>query len=293
MTTIVPPRSPVNHRPAIQQPRIVQMTPAWAEELLRANTDNRNLRRKSVVAQYAGAMCRGEWVLSNDAITVREDGVLGNGQHRLHAVVQSGITISVILIEGLPVSTQDVIDTGAKRTAADLLSRRGEPHASVLAAVLRQLWIYRTTGEFGHHTAVQATHSQLLEILEREPAIREAALESERIRKGGVPIPGSITGALYHVFSSVDPEEAQVFWERFRTGANLAETDAIFALRRQLIASKAGQTKHMNTRWAAALTIIAFNYWREGHRVKLLKWNPGGANPQAFPEIRKPDGIGI
>ena len=272
-------------------PRVVQMTPAWAKKLMEANSDNRHVRR-SLVVLYRNAMKRGEWVLSNDAITVREDGVLSNGQHRLQAVIDSDITIPAILIENMPIGTQDAMDTGAKRKFGDVLTRRGEANANDLAAAVRQLWFYRNHGWIGGQTPLVPTHQEMLALLQREPGIRDGIPLGKRLRRAGLPIQTSIAGVLYYLFRERDPGEVEGFFERLNDGSNLTEQDPIWALRRQLIRARAGHasSNRINAQWVAALTIIAFNYWREGRKVTQLRWTVGGSTPQPFPEIAEPVG---
>ena len=74
----------------------VMMTPQAAVCLLEANTANRP-RRAAHTEYLAGAIRRGEFRATNDAITVLEDGTLANGQHRLMAIVYADIPAPVLL----------------------------------------------------------------------------------------------------------------------------------------------------------------------------------------------------
>lgn len=77
------------------------ITPDMATEMLRYNTCNRPLS-KSTVTKYAGMMRSSEWYLSHQAIAFSKD-IDGNlllvdGQHRLAAVVQSGVAVKFSII---------------------------------------------------------------------------------------------------------------------------------------------------------------------------------------------------
>jgi hypothetical protein len=69
------------------------ITPELASSLLETNSNNRNLSKGTVEA-YANDMLAGNWDESvGDAISIDTDGVLRNGQHRLSAIVLSGVSI--------------------------------------------------------------------------------------------------------------------------------------------------------------------------------------------------------
>lgn len=102
----------------------VVITPDYAEELLKMNINNRVLRPKKV-AELAEAMKKGEWELSNDAIVISEGNILLNGQHRLMAVVKSGVACPFILYTGAEDSSFDIMDTPVIRRVADVIARKG------------------------------------------------------------------------------------------------------------------------------------------------------------------------
>lgn len=104
--------------------KVVTITPEYAADLLKMNINNRTVRPKKV-AQLAEQMRKGEWELSNDAITISEGNILLNGQHRLMAVVQSGVPCDFILYTGAPDQAFDVMDTPSLRRVADVISRKG------------------------------------------------------------------------------------------------------------------------------------------------------------------------
>lgn len=91
----------------------ILVTPQVASELLATQVKNRPLSRQ-IVKRYADDMCNGKWKQCGDTICVDKDGHLTDGQHRLSAVIESGITIRVLLVRGIEHSIYK--DTGSKRT---------------------------------------------------------------------------------------------------------------------------------------------------------------------------------
>src|ERR1700677_3692262 len=120
----------------------IKMTPALATKLLQKNTMNRNLSQR-IVGAYAAAMAAGEWVPDGSPFRIAESGRLLDGQHRLAAIVQSNVTICLVVISGLPDDSQLTMDTGATRTFAHFLQGRGYTDPGTLAATTSALWKWR------------------------------------------------------------------------------------------------------------------------------------------------------
>ena len=95
---------------------VVTITPEMANKLLVFNTDNRKLNT-SAVERYAQSLSAGKFTMSNDMITFDKDGVLTNGQHRLHAVKQSGCNLETVVSIGVSQSSE--IDRGLTRNVVE------------------------------------------------------------------------------------------------------------------------------------------------------------------------------
>jgi hypothetical protein len=91
------------------------------DSLLSMNTNNRILRPK-VVDAYARDMASGAWSVTHQGIAISDDGVVIDGQHRLHALKKAGYPkIQMMVVTGLPMDVQKHVDQQAKRTIRDVL----------------------------------------------------------------------------------------------------------------------------------------------------------------------------
>jgi hypothetical protein len=101
----------------------IEITPKMAQEMLEYNTCNRPLSKNTVI-KYAGMMKLGEWYLSHQSIAFTEDEkgrlVLVDGQHRLAAVIQSGVPVKFSVI--YHAIQTPYIDTVRNRTFIDNLN---------------------------------------------------------------------------------------------------------------------------------------------------------------------------
>lgn len=101
--------------------KVLQVTPQQAAVWLKENTHNRPLK-PSVVRRYAREMLAGRWMLTHQGIAFSASGWLLDGQHRLAAVVESGVTVPMILWTGMPDETQIAVDDHVKRSPFDAIS---------------------------------------------------------------------------------------------------------------------------------------------------------------------------
>lgn len=104
---------------------IIKVTPEKAQEWLKhSNSNNRNLSIK-LAKQYASDMRNGFWSLTHQGIAFYANGMLADGQHRLHAVVLSGCSIDFMVTFGLTHESGAGIDVHRSRTAADSIKIGG------------------------------------------------------------------------------------------------------------------------------------------------------------------------
>jgi hypothetical protein len=101
------------------------ITPEKAAEWLALNKGNRPVRRWWVNA-LSGMIEKGYWICSHQGVAFAESGKLIDGQHRLMAIQQSGISVPVCVFWNVPNDAFKVLDAGVKRSTADLtgLERR-------------------------------------------------------------------------------------------------------------------------------------------------------------------------
>ena len=117
--------------------QVVDMTPDWASELLKGNTNNRALSRTKVKS-FCKQIQQGKWRKTGQGISVASNGRILDGQTRLHAVVQSGMSAPMVIAWNCDEDSFAVFDTGRSRSATDVLKIAGcEHHQNVISAGLR------------------------------------------------------------------------------------------------------------------------------------------------------------
>jgi len=123
--------------------KLVEVTPDMAAGMLKHNNMNRNISQLNV-KRYAQAMQSGEWEQNGQTITVAVDGTILDGQHRLWAVIESGVTITFLIVYNVRKEAIATIDSGIVRTFRHLLQIKGSKHPASAAAVTKIAWICDT-----------------------------------------------------------------------------------------------------------------------------------------------------
>lgn len=265
--------------------RIQYITPELAGDYLKCNVSNRKLRSFRINL-YARFMTEKRWLLTNDAIAFDTEGHLQNGQHRLYAIVQSGIPQRFLVARGLPVESFTATDLQATRTMGDFLYIAGEENLSTpLGASLRSLWRWKNYGVFGSvgraTTRREPDAVEILQLLQECPGIRETtplAIKISRKFTGGL----GIWGALAYIIAEADPDGADKFFTDLYDGVDLASTDAVWRLRERLREPR----MRLRPQEVAALTIKAWRYQREGKQVQILVWGSLEEFPSVSPETQ-------
>lgn len=100
---------------------IMDVTPELASEWLKKNYKNRSLSHDRI-KQYTLAMISGNWVLTHQGIAFDDAGNLLDGQHRLQAVVKSGVTVKMnVTFDVERIGGIMEIDTGRARTYGNIM----------------------------------------------------------------------------------------------------------------------------------------------------------------------------
>lgn len=120
--------------------KIVNVTPELAAQWLATNHQNRGPKTKRIIA-YANAMREGRWRLTHQGIGFDKDGNLIDGQNRLMAIVEAGVTVQMQVTTGLQRDDMLAVDMGAPRSAGDSLTiLRGIDRGRDRVAILRVLF---------------------------------------------------------------------------------------------------------------------------------------------------------
>lgn len=96
------------------------ITPQEAKELLEKNTNNRKISSSTVDA-YCQDLIHDDWTSeTGQSISIDTNGVLRDGQHRLEAIIKTGVSMKTWVCRNT--DPQGIYDFNRKRSAGDQLS---------------------------------------------------------------------------------------------------------------------------------------------------------------------------
>lgn len=119
-----------------QYTSIETVDPSLAKVLLEGNKKNRSLS-SSLVDSIARDITSGNWIVSHQGIAIDKEGNLLDGQHRLNAIIKSGLTVRMAVTYNVSPEAFEVIDMNNRpRTVADMqgISRGIKNSRRVVAA---------------------------------------------------------------------------------------------------------------------------------------------------------------
>lgn len=149
------------------------ITPEAAEAMLENNSEDNRSVRPLVVDKYARELQKGNWEKSNPGmITFWKDGTMVDGQHRLMAIVKSGISANMT-IAVVPVGVC-FFDGQAKRSTANYIEMKyGVKPTNQLISAITMYCSYK----FGITRAKTVTPEEIYKTYAKSPELWDTADE--------------------------------------------------------------------------------------------------------------------
>lgn len=206
----------------------VQVTPDLAKRLLARNTRNRKISEK-VVQKYVEEIRAGDWRLTPSGIGFDTEGELLDGQHRLAAIVKSGLPAPLMVTLGLPPTSQEKVDRQRRRTLFDALYLAGHAYSRQeveIATCLTRMRQHSDSGVVPSDSLVKRT------LITHLDDIREVLKDTDKKKKGLSQASFLAAAVLYH---EIDSQKCSQFLEGVRTGEMLTNDHPAMRLRRLLL----------------------------------------------------------
>jgi hypothetical protein len=265
-------------QPQLPKARWLEIDPKRAEEMLKKLAVNRKLVPHHV-SFLATEMREGRWKINGDTIRFSTKRLL-DGQHRLHAVIQSDTTIWALVVEELEDAAFDTIDAGARiRTAGDMVSAQGkysQPH--MVAAVARFIWFYEHG--MGLDTSLRISNHEIMQIVNHNSVI---SLLAEYAAAKHVMRNSSIVAGLVLISRVAGEEMTMFFAEKLMLGTELKSDSPIRFFRDKWMTSSHRSSRGERAAWIAIL-IKTYNAWLTDKKASQIeRWH----YTDKFPEVMK------
>lgn len=256
----------------VPKPLVASIGPEQARKLLSFNSLNRDVY-PAVVEEYARLMMEGRWKTVSNAISMTCDGVAGNGQHRLIAILASGVTASFLFALGMPPDSIYAEDRGKRRNLADDIGIAGlapgfnRQQKLVLAAAGRI--IYHLASGRGPWTPTPIpTEQEIAAVLADHPRVLDMTRDYYSAVKQANLAPAPAC-AFFGLFAEADPVKGAEFARRLVNNENLSAGTTLHTLHG--LCTGSGSKKRMANRVGQmCLLIRAWNNYRSRREVNGL-----------------------
>lgn len=253
--------------------RIENVTPHKAQAWLNENKSNRKLR-DGIAEKYAADMSLGRWTTCPVPISFYEDGDVADGQHRLWAVVDSGMAQKFPVARGLTREDGLNIDTGLGRSLVDnaRISGTDTGLSNELISVARAI-------HEGTQTRKPASNAQRMEWI---GAHRDAATWacSNGPRGRGLRNAVVLTAVARAWYHETDHEKLRRFCDVITSGHCDGEAESAAVTLRNYLMVK-GPTASSSALWIDTFLKIqnAINYFMRCKKLMVIK----AVSEEAYP----------
>lgn len=252
---------------------LVKITPDLARTWLTKNVHNRSFR-PAVAATYARDMKAGAWEVTGEAIKFDWDDNLIDGQHRLSAIIEANVAVTMFVMRGLRPTAQNVMDTGAKRIASDALALNGYKYSALTAAGARLAINYEAGFKSGVSNYIRkVSNAEMLAFVSQNQDIAEMAEVYSRCWRS-FPANGSVVVFTAWALARIDAAEAVAFFDVMVDKQTNGKGDPRSALLKRFESmQRHGEKVSVVTQ--ADWIFRAWNAHRKGQRMDIIKYQSG------------------
>lgn len=252
----------------------VLVTPELAKILLGGNLKNRpknNRNFKRLCAQLRA----GKWQVNGAPITLSRHWQLLDGQHRLFAIVETGISAWCILGFGFDPAAFATLDQGAKRTNADNLAIAGFSHPKLLASAIG---VYKAVknGQVVNNNARAIEPEECVRCALATPELQAAIKQAKGYyRQGARFVSEALISGMMARGMEINKRTAVRFFEYLlNDNCRGRRPVAIQKLRTRLMLDSMDKSKSTNATFVAAIIIKTWNAYRQGQTLRSINYVP-------------------
>jgi hypothetical protein len=263
--------------------RKIVVTPEVAEILLgfRPSIENDIYQQRRVRTQHVDFLARemraGRWADLGEPLMFDINKKLVDGQHRLLAVIKSGVTIEFYVKDGIKIEDYVKINVGKARSTSDVLTGKGFNNPQILSGAVTILWRYELNAMKSSSTPSPA---EVIEFVSVNNGVFDSIRIIRTLSEKNAFMSRVKAAAMHYAFSCIEPQLANTFFTLLFTGENLSTGSPILLLRNRLIENSRSKKTKMRGVEVLALIVIAWNCFLRGQKLSCLKWNSESDFPQ-------------
>ena len=259
---------------------LVYITPQVAQKYLSHNTQNRKESPRNVNF-LVDQMKKGLFLENGESIVFDVNNNLTDGQHRLMAILKSGIPYHIPVVRGVQKNTMATYDTGKNRSSIDILNLNGFKNATNLSALVKLIYKYETkksksSDSFTKNRIEGLTNQQVLNYcLQNNDWLQGLMRNSANLySKAKTRVLGvSNLSFIAYVVGGKEPNEQVYDFMKNIYGITRTEGTATSYLYSRLNNSKINK-EPLNFYWTLGMSLKAWNYFIDGNpSVRFFKFS--------------------
>src|SRR5690606_15046145 len=104
-----------------------------------------------------------------DPIRISSTGEIIDGQHRLNAIIKSGVPQDFIVYRNVPDDARYTFDQGKSRTAADAMKIHGVKNAGIIASIMNKSYKLRIGVDFKGNRTYRLSNMEHIKMYDENP----------------------------------------------------------------------------------------------------------------------------
>ena len=268
----------------------ILITTEIAKELIKLNVRNYRNVNPNVVHKYSNDISKNLWEKNGEAIVISKDGILRNGQHRLNAIIKSGVPVVMYMI--FDADNCVMFDVQYKRNCVQILRDLGYSVGVITPAVSRAMIMGKITTSSVGDNEVCSYAIKNIELLKKVEKIIKTKV-------GKAKIVGSKTSCATIAYcmlrtGEVSENELVDFFKVLNSDAKCGvkrDVSSALVLRKQ-IESYAGHGDNLSNRFMEYTYLALMDFHNNVHVDKKYYYPDGGRNAERLiREVRCMDGM--
>jgi len=193
------------------------VSPLGAKNAIATNTTNRGIY-KANVERLERALINHQFPFLCDPIIFDDRDKFLQGQHRLHGIINSGETVRLVVVFGMPSEYFEFLDQAKARTSRDSLKLLGTPNPETTGGMVTFLWQLaegRVNGFLGQKRASPAV-PESVELYRLFTDGDDNVLYPHSVRATKASkfrFPKAAVGVMSLLYDQIDPEQNSIFWD--------------------------------------------------------------------------------
>lgn len=262
--------------------RVVLMTPKLAKVILdEYNVDNRPVSKPNV-NKLVKEMSTGNWMFNGDTITFDFNGRQKNGQHRLLACVQSGLSFPVIVVSGVQPESFMSMDNGRKRNGGDILGIEGIKNASSTAATVKTIYAFKNN-RYGINVSTQIGALSNTEMLDKYIELNRTRVDSKTplddatkyglkmTKRDECLLSPSLVSTFHYLLRGVDPDKGLLFMEQLCLGYGIEKGSPVQSLRTKITKTKTDKNYRLTHTELIGNIVYAWQKFKNNEQCKNIR----------------------